>query len=56
LGYRLRKDRNVNFLDYFQSCIDNYTKKNMRMMQIALSRFKDFLREKYLVYESNIRA
>jgi hypothetical protein len=20
LGYRLRKDRNVNFLDYFQSC------------------------------------
>jgi hypothetical protein len=26
LGYRLRKDRNVNFLDYFQSCIDNYTK------------------------------
>ncbi|GHU56572.1 hypothetical protein FACS189411_07560 [Bacteroidia bacterium] len=56
LGYRLRKDRNVNFLDYFQSCIDNYTKKDLRMMQIALSRFKDFLREKYPVYESNIRA
>jgi integrase len=56
LGYRLRKDRNVNFLDYFQSCIDNYTKKDLRMMQIALSRFKDFLHEKYPVYESNIRA
>jgi site-specific recombinase XerD len=56
LGYRLRKDRNVNYLDYFQSCIDNYTKKDLRMMQIALSRFKDFLREKYPVYESNIRA
>lgn len=56
LGYRLRKDRNVNFLDYFQSCIDNYTKKDLRMMQIALNRFKDFLREKYPVYESNIRA
>jgi hypothetical protein len=46
----------VNFLDYFQSCIDNYTKKDLRMMQIALSRFKNFLREKYPVYESNIRA
>jgi site-specific recombinase XerD len=56
LGYRLRKDRNVNFLDYFQSCIDNYTKKDLRMMQIALSRFKDFLREKYPIYEFNIRA
>ena len=56
LGYRLRKDRNVNFLDYFQSCIDNYTKKDLRMIQIALSRFKDFLREKYPVYESNVRA
>jgi site-specific recombinase XerD len=56
LGYRLRKDRNVNFLDYFQSCIDNYTKKDLRMMQISLSRFKDFLREKYPVYEFSIRA
>jgi len=56
LGYRLRKDRNVNFLDYFQSCIDNYTKKDLRMMQIALSRFKDFLKEKYPMYASNVRA
>ena len=56
LGYRLKKDRNVNFLDYFQSCIDSYTKKDLRMMQIALSRFKDFLKEKYPVYASNIRT
>jgi site-specific recombinase XerD len=56
LGYRLRKDRNVNFLDYFQAYIDGYTKKDLRMMQIALSRFKDFLREKYPVYEFTIRA
>ena len=55
LGYRLKKDRNMNFLDYFQSSIDNYTKKDIRMMQIALSRFKDFLKEKYPVYEFNIR-
>jgi integrase len=56
LGYRLKKDRTVNFLDYFQSYINSYTKKDIRMMQIALSRSKDFLREKYPIYESNIRA
>lgn len=41
-GYRLKKDRKINFLDYFQTYIDNYTKKDIRMVQIALSRFKDF--------------
>lgn len=55
-GYRLRKERNVNFLDYFQSYIDSYTKKDIRMVQIALSRFKDFLKEKHPVYEFSIRA
>ena len=47
LGYRLKKDRNVNFLDYFQAYINDYTKKDIRMVQIALSRFKDFLKEHY---------
>ncbi len=42
-GYRLKKDRKINFLDYFQNYNDNYTKKDIRMMQIALQRFKDFL-------------
>lgn len=44
-GYRLKKDRDINFLDYFQSYIDSYTKKDIRMLDIALSRFKDFLRD-----------
>ena len=44
-GYRLKKNKNINFLDYFQSYIDRYTKKDIRMMQIALSRFKDFLND-----------
>lgn len=44
-GYRLKKDREINFLDYFQAYIDGYTKKDIRMMQIALSRFKDFLKD-----------
>ena len=44
-GYRLKKDRDINFLDYFQSYIDSYTKKDINMIKIALSRFKDFLKE-----------
>ena len=55
LGYRLKKDRNVNFLDYFQAYINDYTKKDIRMVQIALSRFKDFLHEHYPMYEFSIK-
>ena len=44
-GYRLKKDRDINFLDYFQSYIDSYTKKDINMIKIALRRFKDFLKE-----------
>ena len=55
LGYRLKKDRTINFLDYFQAYIDSYTKKDLRMVQIALSRFKDFLKEQYPIYEFSIK-
>ena len=44
-GYKLKKDRQINFIDYFQTYIDNYTKKDIRMIKIALQRFKDFLNE-----------
>jgi len=57
LGYRLKKDRNINFIDYFQSYIDGYTKKDIRMMQIALNRFKDFLKDtpEYKKFAYNIK-
>ncbi|MBR6179808.1 MAG: site-specific integrase [Prevotella sp.] len=42
-GYRLKKDKGVNFLDFCQSYADEYTKKDIRMIIIAISRFKDFL-------------
>ncbi len=54
-GYRLKKERNVNFLDYFQSYIDNYTKKDIRMLEGALKRFKDFLSEQYPEYVKAIK-
>ena len=53
-GYRLKKNRNINFLDYFQTYIDGYTKKDVRMLSMALNRFKDFLKEtpEYSKYET----
>ena len=56
-GYRLRKDRQINFLDYFQTYIDNYTKKDIRMVQIALHRFQDFLNDtpEYAKYAKSIK-
>jgi len=42
-GKRVLKDRKINFIDYFQAYNDSYTKKDIRMMEIALQRFKDFL-------------
>ena len=44
-GYRLKKNREINFLDYFQNYIEKYTKKDYRMVEVALHRFKDFLNE-----------
>lgn len=43
-GYRLRKDTRMFFADFFQVYIDNYTKKDIRMVKIARSRFEDFLK------------
>lgn len=44
-GYRLEKRQEVNFIDYFQSYIDNYTKSDIRILTGALNRFKNFLHE-----------
>ena len=42
-GYRLKKDREINFLDYFQAYINAYTKKDIRVVQLAIRRFKEFI-------------
>ena len=44
-GYRLKKERRIYFMDFYQQYIDNYTKKDIRMIKIAKSRFIDFLTE-----------
>lgn len=56
-GYRLKKERDINFLDYFQAYIDKYTKKDVRMLDIAFKRFKDFLNDtpEYSKYAKRIK-
>ena len=56
-GYRLKKERDINFLDYFQSYIDKYTKKDIRMLDVALKRFIDFLNDtpEYNKYAKRIK-
>ncbi len=44
-GYRLKKETKVDFLVFFQEYLQAYTKKDVRMIQITLQRFKDFLRD-----------
>lgn len=56
-GYRLKKSRDINFLEYFQSYIDSYTKKDVRMLDVALKRFVDFLNatDEYKKYADRIK-
>ena len=54
-GKRIFTAKGINFLDAFQAYIDTYTKKDVRMMQIALNRFRDFLSDKHLIYATHIR-
>lgn len=44
-GYRFGEKRDINFIDYFQTYIDSYTKKDIRMVKIALQRFLDFMND-----------
>lgn len=41
-GYRLKKDKTLNFLDFYQAYIENNNKKDLRMVRIAYNRFVDF--------------
>ena len=34
-GYRLKKDKTLNFLDFYQAYIENYTKKDLRMVRMV---------------------
>lgn len=55
-GYRLRKERKVNFLDYCQQYIDTYNKKDVRMITLARNRFSDFLTDQNLLDPKQLTA
>lgn len=48
-AFGLKEDtaRDIDFIEYFQSYNEQYTKKDYRLMIGALQRFKDFLQVKY---------
>lgn len=56
-GYRLRKDRDINFLDWMQAYYDNYTKADKREIKRARSAFIDFLNStpEYYKYAPRIK-
>lgn len=54
-GKRIKANNRINFLDYFQAYIDNYTKKDIRMVEGSFNRFKDFLKEEYPIYQNSIK-
>lgn len=53
-GYRLKKNRDINFFDFIQSYYDNYTKGDKRMIKAAQKRFIDFIALEYPQYKNNI--
>ena len=55
-GYRLRKERKVNFLEYCQQYIDTYNKKDVRMITLARNRFLDFLIAQNMLDPMNLTA
>lgn len=46
-GYRLKKSKAINFLDFYQSYINKYQKKDVRVIEMGLNDFKKFLAEQY---------
>ncbi len=44
-GYVSKKSQDIDFLEYFKTYIENYTKKDIKMIQMALRRFVSFLND-----------
>ena len=47
MGYRINTHRNDNIIAFFETYLEDYTKKDKRNIALAINRFKTFLREYY---------
>jgi len=54
-GHIAPSTKKINFLDYYQTYIDKYTKADIRMIKASFERFKDFLKEYYPALQNNIK-
>ena len=54
-GKRLNLNKSTNFITFYQTYIDNYTKKDIRMIEGALKRFKDYLSEEYPLFVTHLQ-
>lgn len=56
-GYRLKREENINYLDFFENYLNKYTKRDKRNIKVAFNRFKDFLNEnkQYSIYKDYIK-
>ena len=56
-GYRLRKNKNINFLDWMRAYYEAYTKKDVRHIKRAYTVFIDFLKatDEYRKYSTRIK-
>jgi site-specific recombinase XerD len=55
-GKRIKSNlQKVNFFDFFQTYIDNYTKKDIRHIKRALVQFKMYLYDAYPIYKTSIK-
>lgn len=45
MGYRVNTHKNDNIISFFDTYVEDYTKKDLRNVRLAINRFKTFIRE-----------
>lgn len=55
-GYRLKKSKSIDFLEYYQNYIKRYKKKDIRVIIMALNDFKKFLALQYPHFSTRIET
>lgn len=55
-GYRIKSNKKTDFINFMQNYYDSYTKKDKRMIKMAINRFEDFILIEYPQYNKFILA